>query len=131
MKLPDNRLSHELFRLKIDMEMKIAHPLRRCRTDGGNFRRADLTRIVVKFEKHFEEGVHAIRTRKQNPVVPVRVLNELTELAQIGWRFDPNRRQLKDVRAESAQLTTQRTGLFSRSRDHNPFSREWTAFVPF
>src|SRR5262245_12397720 len=130
LKFTDDGFGHEILRLKIDMEMKIADPLRGRRADGGKLRPTNLARVVVKLEKHFEERAHAIWTGKDNPIVLVRVLDELTEFAQIGRRFDPDRRQINHVSAESTQLTRQRSGLFPRPRHNDPFSGQRPVFVP-
>ena len=63
------------------METKIADSLRRRWTDGGDFRAADFTRVVIQFVKNFEKGVHAVRTGEHDPVIAVRVLNEFREFA--------------------------------------------------
>src|SRR5262249_9752518 len=98
------------------MEMKISDPLRRGWTNGGNFRSANLARVVVEFVKHFEKRPYAVRTGEHDPVVKVRVLDQLSEFAQIGRRFDPDCRQFENIGAKCAKLIAQRTGLFARPR---------------
>ena len=75
------RFRHEFFRLKIDMKMKVFHPLRRGWADGCNPRAADLTSVVVEFEKDLEKRVHAIRAGEDDPVVNVRVLDKFRKCA--------------------------------------------------
>src|SRR5205814_8972167 len=104
LKLPDNGLGHEFLRLKIEMNMKVSRALRCCGTDRGNLRGANLARIVVKFEKHFEKSVHVVRAGEHDPIVSVRVLHELAECAQVGWRFNSDGGQFKNVGPERTQL---------------------------
>src|SRR5207237_1255889 len=96
------------------METEIADALRGCRTDGRDFRRSDFARVVIKLVKYLEKRVDAIGTGKHDPVILVRVLHEFGEFAQVGWRLDSNRRQLKDVGAD-------RTSSTGRSR-RTPFA---------
>src|SRR2546430_17703322 len=70
----------------------------------GNLRGANLARIVVKFEKHFEKGIHTVRAGEHDPIVSVRVLHELAECAQVGWRFNSDGGQFKNVGPERTQL---------------------------
>jgi hypothetical protein len=131
LKLPDDALSHEFFRLKIDMQMKVADALRGHRPDGGDFRPANLARVVVEFEKHFEKSVYAVRTAKHDPVVGVRVLNQFTEFTQIGWWFDPDRRQFKNICTQRAKLIAQYVCVLPRSGDNDSFSGKRSVLVPF
>src|SRR4029077_5066687 len=129
-KFAHHSLCHEFVRLKIDMQMKISHALRSRRSDCGDLCRANLARVVVKLEEHLEKGVDAVRTREHDPVVGVRVLNELAEFAQVGWRFDSNRWQFDNIRSERAKLTGERASLLSGSRNHDSFPRQRPLLVP-
>src|SRR5437588_4014977 len=96
--------SNRLFRLQIDVKMEIHHSLRRGWPDGRNFRCADLARIVVEFEKDSEKSIDTVRAGENNPVIRMRILHQLGKFAKITGRLDPDRWQLDDVRAQSAQL---------------------------
>src|ERR1700686_5659226 len=112
------------------MEMKIADALGRRRSNRRAFRGANLARVAIQLIKALKKRLHAVRTREHDPVVTVRVLNELGELAQIGRRLDSDRWQLKNISAERAKLARQSACLFPRSRDHDPFSGKRPALVP-
>ena len=86
------------------MQMKIFHPLRGSRADGGDPHAADLAGVVVELEKNLEERLDASGACENDPVVSVRVLHQFRERAQIARRLDPNRWQLQDVCAERTQL---------------------------
>ncbi len=87
------------------MQMKIFHPLRGGRPDGGDPRAADLAGVVVELEKNLEERLDPICACENDPVVSVRVLHQFRERAQIARRLDSNCWQLQDVRTKGAQLT--------------------------
>src|SRR6266699_5332626 len=110
--------------------MKIFQPLRCDRTDRGEPRAADLASIVKKLKENLEKRLDAIRACKNDPVVTMRVLHQLRELAQIRRRLDSNRWQFKHMRAEGAQLAAQRACLFPASRNYDPFSRKRPLLVP-
>jgi hypothetical protein len=88
------------------MQMKIFHPLRCSWPDCGDARAADLTSILVQLEKNVEERFYAICARENNPIVNMRVLHQLCELAQIGGRFDPDGWQFEHLRAEFTEFVT-------------------------
>ena len=46
-----HRFSHKLFRLQIDVKMEIPHSLRRGRPGWPRSLQADLSRIIIEFEK--------------------------------------------------------------------------------
>src|SRR5205807_4824939 len=130
LKFADDRFRDEFVRLKIDMQVKIFDPLRCCRADGGDPRPADLAPVVIKLEEDFEKRLDAVRTRKNDPVVTVRVLNQLRERAQIARWLDPNRWQFKYVGTESPQLRAQFARLLSRARNDDPFPGKRPLLVP-
>src|ERR1700724_2204901 len=102
--------------------MKLAYALGRGRSNCGDLHAADLPCVVVKLEKHFEKRVDAVRARKNNPVVGVRVLYEFAEFAQISRRFDADGRQFDHICAERAELAAQSPGLLACPGNDNPFS---------
>src|SRR5438094_4320805 len=81
-KLLHHRFSHEFFRLQIDMKTEIFYPLRRGWSDSRNFRRANLARVIVKFEKHLEKGIDTVRAGENDPVIRMRVLHQFGEFAK-------------------------------------------------
>src|SRR5438067_7512544 len=97
--------------------MKILDPLRRGWANRGDSHAADFSRVVVKLVKHFKECRHAIWTRKNDPVVRMRILNELAKLHPIKRRIDADRGQFKHVRAERTELCRERSSLLPRARD--------------
>src|SRR5437879_4701721 len=101
--------------------MKIFHPLCCDRTDRGDPRAANLAGIVKELKENLEKRFDAVRTREDDPVVSVCVLDQFRELPQIRRRLDSNRWQFKHMRAEGAQLAAQRARLFPASRNYNPF----------
>src|ERR1700724_201224 len=100
LKFTDDRFRDEFVRLKIDMQVKILDPLRCRRADGSDPGSADLAPVVIKFEEDLEQRLDAVHARKNDPIVTVRVLNQLCEGAQIARWFDPNRWQFKYLGAE-------------------------------
>jgi hypothetical protein len=85
-------------------EVKIFHALRRGRPNRGDAYSADFTGVIVKLEENIEERFDAVCAGEHNPIVPVRVLHELRELAQIARRLDPDCGQFDDVRAKGSEL---------------------------
>src|SRR6202049_2273011 len=130
LKFANDRFRDEFVRLKIDMQVKIFDSWRCRRADGGDPRPADLAPVVIKLEEDFEKRLDAVRARENDPVVTVRVLNQLREGAQIAWWLDPNRWQFKYVGAERAQLRAQFARLLSRARNDDPFSGKRPLLVP-
>src|SRR2546428_1319212 len=110
--------------------MKISHPLRRGGPNRCDLRATKLACVVVKLEKNFKKCVDAVRTGENDPVVDMRILHELGELAQIRWRLDTNRGQLKNIGPQRAQLISERAGLLSRACDDNSLPRKRPVFVP-
>src|SRR5712692_7309981 len=104
------------------MEMKIADTLGRRRPNRRDFRGANLARVGIELIKDLKKRLYAVRTREHDPVVTMRVLHELGELAQIGRRLNSNCRQFKNVGAEIAKLTRECARLFPRPRYHDPLS---------
>ena len=98
------RFGYEFFRLKIDVQVKIFHALRRGRPDRSDAYSADFTGVIVKLEENIEERFDAVRAREHDPIVGVRILHQFRELAQVGRRLDPDRRQFDDVRAKGAEF---------------------------
>src|SRR5438552_3335841 len=74
LKLLYNRFRYEFLRLKIDVQMKVFHPLACSGADGHDPRAADLTSVIVKLEEDFEKCFDAVRTGENDPVVNMRVL---------------------------------------------------------
>ena len=91
---------------------------------------ADLAGVVVELEKEIEKRRDPVRTRKNDPVVGVRVLHQLSERAEIARRLDPDRRQFGNVGAERTQFPTQHAGLLPGPRHDDPFSRERPRLIP-
>ena len=88
------------------MQVKLFHALRRGGPDRRDAHSANFTDVIVKLEENLEERFDTICARKHDPIVNVRVLHELRELAQIRRRLDPDRGQFNDVRAEAAEFVT-------------------------
>ena len=70
--------------------MEIPHSLRRGRPDGRDLCRADLSRVIIEFEKNLEKNVHTVRAGENNPVIGMRILHQFGELAKIAGWFDPD-----------------------------------------
>jgi len=105
--------------------------LGRCRTDGRDFRGANLARVIIQFVKYFEEGVDAVRTGEHNPVV-----------ACASWTSSANSRKSvggsirivgnsKNVSAERAELTRERARLFPVRVTTMRFPESGRRFVQF
>src|SRR5690242_10242322 len=104
------------------MKMIIANPLCRGGTDCGNFGSADFASVIVEFEEDIEERVDPVDAGKDDPVVPVRILNDFGELSQICRRFNTNGWKFDDICPEIAKLRGQHAGLLPGSGDHDPFA---------
>ncbi len=70
--------------------MEIPHSLRRGRPDGRDLCRADLSRVIIEFEKNLEKGVHTVRAGENDPVIGMRILHQLGKFAKIAGRLDPD-----------------------------------------
>ena len=84
--------------------MKILDSLGRRRADRRYLCSSDLTGVVVEFVKDFEKGVHAVRAGEDDPIVGMRVLDQLGKRAQVAGGLDPDGGQLDYVGAKAAQL---------------------------
>src|ERR1700730_8955406 len=100
--------------------MIIPNPLRRAGADRRNPHIPDVARVLVKLEEHVKKSDHAVRARKNEPVVLISVADQLAELQQILRWLNPNGWQLNNICAEQPEPIAQYSSLPASTCNHNP-----------
>ena len=85
---------------------------------------------MINLKKRLEEGVDAIRARKDDPVVNMRVRDKLVKLPPVAWRFDTDGGQFESIRSQNMQTVHQFAGLLAGAGHRDAPSEQREAFKP-
>jgi hypothetical protein len=136
----DDGLGDVLGGLEINLEMEVADAGGGGGADGGDADSADVAGVVVEFEEEPEEGVHAIGTGEDDPIVAVAILDEMAELDEFGGSTmrmvgisqtsAPRARRPEESAPACLRVRVTTMRLPKRGRDSNQLSvsRSWTTW---